>query len=59
MIDDRRTGCPITEAMIARRAFEIWLVDGSRPPEENWAQAESELREEHGLPTPRPRRTSP
>jgi hypothetical protein len=32
--------------MIARRAFEISLTDGERTPEENWARAERELREE-------------
>jgi hypothetical protein len=46
MIDDERAPATVTDAMIARRAFEIWLVDGSRPPEDNWLQAERELREE-------------
>jgi hypothetical protein len=46
MIDDERAAATVTDAMIARRAFEIWLVDGSRPPEDNWLQAERELREE-------------
>lgn len=36
----------ITEEMIARRAFELWLTNGSKTPEENWAEAEQELREE-------------
>lgn len=37
----------ITQSMVARRAFEIWLVDGAGWPEEHRAQAERELREEH------------
>jgi hypothetical protein len=37
---------PITDAMIARRAFEISLTDDKGTPEENWARAERELREE-------------
>jgi hypothetical protein len=36
----------ITEAMIARRAFEISLTDAASTPEENWERAERELREE-------------
>lgn len=36
----------ITEEMIARRAFELWLTNGSSTPEENWARAEQELRED-------------
>ena len=36
----------ITEAMIARRAFEISLTDDEGTPEEQWARAERELREE-------------
>ncbi|HEY6962706.1 MAG TPA: hypothetical protein VI408_12510 [Gaiellaceae bacterium] len=36
----------ITDAMIARRAFEISLTDDTATPEENWARAERELREE-------------
>lgn len=36
----------ITQDMIARRAFELWLTNGSDSPEENWAKAEQELREE-------------
>jgi hypothetical protein len=48
MIDDDRVPANVTEAMIARRAFEMWLVDGSRAPEDNWLQAERELREELG-----------
>jgi hypothetical protein len=35
----------ITEEQIARRAFELSLTSG-RTPEENWAQAEVELRQE-------------
>lgn len=36
----------ITEEMIARRAFELWLTNGSASPEENWSRAEQELRDE-------------
>jgi hypothetical protein len=36
----------ITEEMIARRAFELWLTNGSASPEENWYLAEQELRAE-------------
>jgi hypothetical protein len=36
----------ITDAMIARRAFEISLTDDRGTPEENWARAERELRDE-------------
>jgi hypothetical protein len=36
----------ITEEMIARRAFELWVTNGSASPEENWYLAEQELREE-------------
>jgi hypothetical protein len=36
----------ITQEMIARRAFELWLTNGSASPEENWARAEQELRQE-------------
>lgn len=36
----------ITQDMIARRAFELWLTNGSASPEENWSRAEAELREE-------------
>jgi hypothetical protein len=39
----------ITQEMIARRAFELWLTNGSASPEENWAHAELELREEAKL----------
>jgi len=39
----------ITQEMIARRAFELWLTNGSASPEENWARAEQELREEAKL----------
>jgi hypothetical protein len=44
--DERQEGTPITDAMIARRAFEISLTDDKGTPEENWARAERELREE-------------
>jgi hypothetical protein len=44
------SGVPeITQDMIARRAFELWLTNGSMSPEENWARAEQELREEAKL----------
>jgi hypothetical protein len=36
----------ITQEMIARRAFELWLTNGSASPEENWSRAEQELRNE-------------
>jgi hypothetical protein len=36
----------ITQEMIARRAFELWLTNGSASPEQNWARAEQELRDE-------------
>jgi hypothetical protein len=36
----------ITDTMIARRAFEISLTEGSATSEENWKRAERELREE-------------
>jgi hypothetical protein len=36
----------ITEEMIARRAFELWLTNGSASPEENWYLAEQELLDE-------------
>ena len=36
----------ITQEMIARRAFELWLTNGSGSPEENWSRAEQELRAE-------------
>jgi hypothetical protein len=39
-------GTEITDAMIARRAFEISLTDASSTPEENWERAKRELREE-------------
>lgn len=37
----------VTHAMIERRAFELWLVRGGTP-EENWLEAERELRREYG-----------
>jgi hypothetical protein len=43
--DEERRGCEITDAMIARRAFELSLTNDSSP-EENWKRAERELREE-------------
>jgi hypothetical protein len=46
MLDDGSEHDDVTEAMIARRAFEIWLVEGSGPPDEHWLQAERELRAE-------------
>ncbi|HEY0417059.1 MAG TPA: hypothetical protein VGC78_11795 [Gaiellaceae bacterium] len=39
-------GLEITDAMIARRAFEISLTNAASTPEENWERAERELREE-------------
>jgi hypothetical protein len=46
----RDSGEPeITQDMIARRAFELWLTNGSLSPEQNWARAEQELREEATL----------
>ena len=46
MAEEAERGCEITEAMIARRAFEISLTDDEGTPEEQWARAERELREE-------------
>lgn len=46
MPEDEHGEQPITQEMIARRAFEIWLTNGSATPEENWQRAEQELREE-------------
>lgn len=43
---ERAAGPEITDAMIARRAFEISLTEGSTTPEENWSRAERELRDE-------------
>ena len=43
--EDEREDARITDAMIARRAFEISLTD-DRGPAENWKRAERELREE-------------
>lgn len=39
-------GGVVTQEMIARRAFEIWLTNDSATPEENWSRAEQELRQE-------------
>jgi len=50
-------GPEITEAMIARRAFEISLTDASSTPEQNWERAERELREEAALQEENGRRT--
>lgn len=36
----------LTREMIERRAFELSLTTSSTTPEENWRQAEQELREE-------------
>jgi hypothetical protein len=44
--EDEREALRITDAMIARRAFEISLTDDTGTPEQNWARAERELREE-------------
>lgn len=44
--EERQKGCQITDGMIARRAFEISLTDDKGTPEENWARAERELRQE-------------
>jgi hypothetical protein len=38
----------ITHEMIERRAFELWLVRGGSP-DDNWLDAERELREEYGI----------
>lgn len=43
---EQRPSQEITDEMIARRAFELWLTNGSATPEDNWMQAERELREE-------------
>lgn len=40
------SGLEITEAMIARRAFEISLTERSTTPEQNWERARRELEEE-------------
>jgi hypothetical protein len=46
-VSNQQLGDPeITQDMIARRAFELWLTNGSAAPEENWSRAEEELREE-------------
>jgi hypothetical protein len=47
-VPEERSTHEITDEMIARRAFELWLTNGSASPEENWAKAEEELREESG-----------
>jgi hypothetical protein len=44
--DNSPAGAEITREMIARRAFELWLTNGSGSPEENWSRAEEELRAE-------------
>jgi len=45
-VPEEERPCEITQEMIARRAFELWLTNGSASPEENWARAEQELRDE-------------
>jgi DUF2934 family protein len=47
-VPEESTPPEITEEMIARRAFELWLTNGSASPEDNWARAEEELRAELG-----------
>jgi DUF2934 family protein len=47
--EDEHGGQPITQELIARRAFEIWLTNGTATPEENWQRAEQELRAEAEL----------
>ena len=42
----------ITDEMIARRAFEISLIEPDSQPEENWQRAERELREEAARQSP-------
>jgi hypothetical protein len=44
--EEGHSGCKITAAMIARRAFELSLTDDSATDDENWERAERELREE-------------
>lgn len=46
MAEDERRGSEITDAMIARRAFEISLTAAEGTPEQHWQQAERELRAE-------------
>ena len=46
MPEDAPDEPPIPRELIARRAFEIWLTNGSASPEENWTRAEQELRAE-------------
>jgi DUF2934 family protein len=48
-VSEEPTPPEITEEMIARRAFELWLTNGSASPEDNWTRAEQELRAELGL----------
>lgn len=43
-------GPVLSDAAVARRAYEISLTDPSGSPEENWARAEEELRCEHDSP---------
>lgn len=46
MPEDEHGEQQITREMVARRAFEIWLTNGSATPEANWQRAEQELRDE-------------
>jgi hypothetical protein len=34
----------VTEQMVRRRAYEIWVEEGGESPESNWERAEQELR---------------
>ncbi len=43
---EKRDRPDVSDAMIARRAFEISLTDDTGTPEENWTRAERELRAE-------------
>jgi hypothetical protein len=44
--DGNSAGPPLSDEVVARRAFEISLTDASGSPDENWARAEEELRRE-------------
>jgi hypothetical protein len=48
-VPDERTQPELTDDLIARRAFELWLTNGSPSPQDNWVRAEQELRAELGL----------
>jgi hypothetical protein len=54
MRKERLAVIEITHDMIARRAFEISLVDPDGDPAEHWRRAEQELRREAGLPERKP-----